>query len=325
MRSRGPLPTGDVTLTLSIPSIALAVDSIDAGGATCTSTDSMMWRCALGVIAPGASRVVRLRVHGTGPVTGDLIAIAVAADDGYSANNNAVVQLRIDHLVDVSVTMGSGGAGLEDTAFEGQVGLRSNGRQPAAGATLDIDLHSAGTLLSAAIHNGADCTLLSAQRARCALPVMARNAQVFVNYSAEFAEPGNYDVTFSVAAPGDTAPDNDSLNRAIVVRPYNDIAVAGSLDLEGLFGGQSREATFTVTTDRRALASARFLASHALPGLSVQDIRASVGQTEFGSCRVDTDLGGICDFTDLPPFTRVSVTVTYLALQGSWSLDPVVW
>ena len=177
VRSRGPLPTGEVTLTLSIPSIALAVDSIDAGGATCTSTDSMLWRCALGVIAPGASRVVRLRVHGTGPVTGDLIAIAVAADDGYTANNNAVVQLRIDHLVDVSVTMGSGGAGLEDTAFEGQVGLRSNGRQPAAGATLDIDLHSAGTLLSAAIHNGADCTLLSAQRARCALPVMARNAQ----------------------------------------------------------------------------------------------------------------------------------------------------
>ena len=83
MRSRGPLPTGDVTLTISIPSSALAVDSIDAGGATCSSTDSMMWRCALGVIAPGASRVVRLRVHGTGPVTGDLIAIAVAADDGY--------------------------------------------------------------------------------------------------------------------------------------------------------------------------------------------------------------------------------------------------
>ena len=165
-----------------------------------------------------------------------------------------MVQLRIDHLVDVSVAMGSGGAGLEDTAFEGQVGLRSNGRQPAVGATLDIDLHSAGTLLSAAIHNGADCTLLSAQRARCALPVMARNAQVFVNYTAEFAEPGNYDVTFSVAAPGDTAPENDTLNRVIVVRPYNDIAVAGSLDLADLFGGQSREATFIVTTDRRALA-----------------------------------------------------------------------
>jgi hypothetical protein len=78
VRSRGPLPTGDVSLTISIPSNALTVDSIDAGGATCSSTDSMMWRCTLGVIAPGTSRVVRLRVHGTGPVTGDLIAIAVA-------------------------------------------------------------------------------------------------------------------------------------------------------------------------------------------------------------------------------------------------------
>jgi hypothetical protein len=110
----------------------------------------------------------------------------------------------------------------------------------------------------------------------------------------------------------------------IVVRPYNDIAVAGSLDLEGLFGGQSREATFIVTTDRRELSGARFLASNVLPGLSVQDIRAGVGPAEFGSCRVDAELGGICDFADLPPFSRVSVTVTYLALQGSWSLDPVV-
>ena len=324
VRSRGPLPTGDVSLTFSLPSRAVLVDSIDAGGAACSSTDSLLWRCTLGTIAPGASRVVRLRAHGVGPVTGDLIAIAVAADDGYTANNNAVVPLRIDHLVDVSVTVGSGGAGLEDTPFEGQVGLRSNGRQPATGATLDIDLHSAGTLRSAAIHNGAACTLLSAQRARCALPVMARNAQAFVNYSAEFAEPGDYDVTFTVAAPGDTAPDNDSLRRAIVVRPYNDIAVAGSLDLEGLFGGQSRDATFIVTTDRRALPSARFLASQVPPGLSVQSIRASVGQTDAGLCRVDAELGGICDFTDLPPYARVSVTVTYLALQGSWSIDPVV-
>ena len=42
-----------------------------------------MWRCELGAIAPGATRVVRLRVHGAGPVTGDLIATAEAADDGY--------------------------------------------------------------------------------------------------------------------------------------------------------------------------------------------------------------------------------------------------
>ena len=115
VRSRGPRPTGDVALTLSLPSTALVVDSIEAGGAACTSTDSLLWRCALGAIAPGTSRVVRLRVHGTGPVTGDLIAMAVANDDGYTTNNNAVVPLRIDHLVDLAVVMASGGAGLEVT------------------------------------------------------------------------------------------------------------------------------------------------------------------------------------------------------------------
>jgi reprolysin (M12B) family zinc metalloprotease/uncharacterized protein DUF11 len=319
VRSRGFLATGDVSLTISLPSKALAVDSIDAGGAVCTSSDAMIWSCALGNLAPGTSRVVRLRVHGTGPVTGDLIAVAVAADDGYSANNNAVVQLRIDHLVDVAVAMASGGAGLEDTPFDGQVTLRSNGRQPATGATFDIELNAAGTLRSASIHNGAACTLLSAQRARCALPTMARNAQVYVDYAAQFAEPGNYDVTFTVGAPGDSAPDNDTLNRVVLVRPYNDIAVAGSLEMANLVGGQSREKTFTVITDRRGFAAARFVASEVLPGLSVQGISAS-----SGNCRIDATLGGVCDFADLPAYASVTVTVTYLAAQGSWPLDPVV-
>ena len=198
-----------------------------------------------------------------GAVTGDLIAVAIAADDGYSANNNAVVQLRIDHMVDVVGGHGLGrrGAGRLGRSKARCRCARTGGKRPRAPRSTSI-LHAAGSLRSAAIHNGAACTLLSAQRARCALPAMARNAQLFVDYSAEFAEPGNYDVTFTAAAPGDTAPDNDTLNRAVVVRPYNDIAVAGSLEMAGLFGGQTREKTFTVTTDRRALASARFVAGH---------------------------------------------------------------
>ena len=319
LRSRGPLPTGDVALTVSIPSSALVVDSFDADGGTCVQTDVTLWRCELGAIAPGTSRGVRLRVHGARPVTGDLIAVAVTSDDGYTANNNAAVQLRIDHLVDLAVVMASGGSGLEDAILEGQVTLRSQGRQATAGATLDIDLHSAGLLRSAAINNGAACAILSDQRARCALPVMARNTQLFVNYSAEFAEPGNYDVTFTATAAGDTAPDNNTLNRVVLVRPYNDIAVTGALEMPGLFAGQMREKTFTVTTDRRGLAAARFVASHALPGLTVQAISAA-----SGSCRVDAEAGGICDFTDLPAFAGVTVTVSYRAAEGSWVLDPLV-
>jgi hypothetical protein len=290
LRSRGPLPTANVALTLSLPSSAVLVDAIDAGGAACTSTDLTMWRCELGSVAAGATRVVRLRIHGTRPVTGDLVAVAMTADDGYTGNNNAIVQLRIDHLVDVSVSMASGGSGLEDTAFAGQVSLRSNGRQSAIGAVLIIDLHAAGMLRSVAIHNGAACALLTAQQARCALPTLPRNAQVFVDYSAEFAEPGDYEVSFKVSTPGDSAPDNDFLDRAILVRPYNDIAVTGSLGMASLFGGQLREKTFTVTTDRRPLASARFVASHSLPGLSVEAISASTGD-----CQVDAVAGGICE------------------------------
>ncbi len=319
LRSRGPLPTGDVALTISLPSNAMVVDAIDAGGVNCTNADLILWRCELGSLAPGATRTVRLRLHGVRPVTGDIIAVAIAADDKFTANNNAIVQLRIDHLVDVSVAMASGGAGLEDAVLDGQVSLRSNGRQTASGASFDIDLHAAGVLRAASVHNGAACTLLSAQRARCSLPAMPRNTQLFVDYSAEFAEPGNYDVTFTARAPGDSAADNDVLNRAILVRPYNDIAVTGSLGMASLFGGQVREKTFTVSTDRRALASAQFIAGHALPGLTVETIAASLGD-----CRVDAALGGVCDFVDLQPFTSLTVTVRYRAAEGSWLADPTV-
>ena len=53
VRSRGPLPTGDVTLTISIPSSLLVVDSLDAGGVTCTRPDAITFRCELGPLAPG--------------------------------------------------------------------------------------------------------------------------------------------------------------------------------------------------------------------------------------------------------------------------------
>ncbi len=323
LRSRGPLPTGDVILTLSIPS-SLAVDSLDAGGVTCTRPDAITFRCELGALAPGATRTVSLQLHGAVPVAGDINATAEAASDGYLTNNYAGVQLRIDHLVDLSVVMASGGAGLEDSPFMGQVSLRSNGRQPATGATLDIDLHSAGSLRSASIHNGAACTLISAQRARCALPTLARNAQLYVNYSADFAEPGSYDITFTTTTPGDTAPDNDTLTRAVLVRAFNDIAVSGGLDMVNLFGGQTRVKTFTVTTDRRPLASARFVAAHAPPGLTVESINATTEGAAAGDCRVDVAGGGICDFTDLPAYASITVTVTYRAAEGTYSADLAV-
>ena len=320
VRSRGPLPTGDVVLTISMPG-SFVVDSLDAGGATCTQPDPGTYRCELGALAPAATRAVSLRLHGAVPVTGDINATAEAANDGYLANNYAGVQLRIDHLVDLAVVMASGGAGLEDIPFMGQLSLRSNGRQPATGATLDIALHSEGSLRSASIHNGGDCALITAQLARCALPALARNAQLFVDYTAEFAEPGNYDVTFTTTTPGDTAPANDTLTRTIIVRPYYDIAIAGDLDMQNLFGGQTRVKSFTVTTDRRPLASARFAAGHAPPALTVESIAASSEGVALGDCRVDPSNGGICDFVDLPAFATMTVTVTYRAAGGSQQGD----
>ena len=116
LRSRGPLPTGDV--------IADHFHAVELAGGGLASTPvappargpmRSPIRCELGALAPGSTRAVSLRVHGAAPVTGSISATAEAADDGYLANNHAGVQLRIDHVVDLSVVMASGGSGVEDT------------------------------------------------------------------------------------------------------------------------------------------------------------------------------------------------------------------
>ena len=308
VRARGADATGDVALWVSSGSSAALVDFIDAEGAPCSQQDDGDWRCALGPVAPGASRLVRVRVLGTRAANVDIHAMAEAADDGYGPNNSADLQLRIDNIVDLAVLVASGGSGLEDQDIEGQISLRSGGRESAANATLDIELHDAGALRSARIHNGAACEMQTPQRARCALPVMARGAQLYVDYAAQFAEPGTYDVKFTLNTPGDTAAANDSLTRTVLVRPYNDIAVSGELDLTRILAGGTREATFTVSTGRRGLATAHFLAKHYLPGITVSSIRASQGE-----CRVDAEAGGSCDFVNLPAAAQVSVTVAWRA------------
>jgi hypothetical protein len=259
-------------------------------------------------VAPGSTRLVRVRVQGSSAGTVDISAMAETESDGYGANNSTGLQLRIDNPVDLAVLLASGGTGIEGQDIDGQVSLRSSGRDPATGASLDIEIHEAGVLRGASIHNGADCQILSPRRAHCVLPVMARGAQLYVDYRAQFAEPGTYDVKFTLQVPGDTAAANDTLTRPVLVRPYNDIAVSGDLDLTGILAGGTRAATFTVTTGRRALAAARFSAKHYLPGITVTALSASAGQ-----CHVDETAGGICDFTDLAAGSQLAVTVTWRA------------
>jgi hypothetical protein len=318
IRSRGTLPTANAELLLTLPG-ALAVDDIEAGGATCAHPSDYVWRCALGAIAPGEARVVRLRFHATAATTADISAVAVTTDDGYAGNNSINLPLRIDHLVDLGLTQAASGPGVEGMPLDGQVAVTSNGRLGATGGTLDIALHPAGRLDFVAIVHGDACTLIDDQHARCQLPALARGTRLFVDYAAVFAAPGDYDITFTAAAAGDSAPANDTLVRSVQVRPHYDVSIAGSMTMDGLFGEQTRVQSFTVRTGPRALASARLVAGHAPPALQVLAISAGAGD-----CRVDVELGGICDFTDLPADASVTVSVTYHAADGTAVVAPMI-
>ena len=305
VHSRGSQSAGPVRLSIEYTSYA-TVELIDGEGAVCAASGAGL-QCELGHFASGATQLVRLRVLGSRAGVAEIRATAEIADDGYLANNFATVQVRIDNLVDLGVLLASGAAGVEDDAFDGAVTVSSGGREAAVGATLDIELPAAGVMQAAEIHHGEFCELVSAQRARCALPALAYGAQLQVHYRATFAEPGAYQVKFTLQTPGDTAADNDTLTRAVLVRPYNDIAVYGDMDLTRLMVGEVRETTFTVRTGRRALASARLTARHFLPFVRVATIRASTGD-----CAVSAE-SAQCEFANLAADSQLTVTVGWRA------------
>jgi hypothetical protein len=307
VRSRGPEATAPVTLMVALPE-GLTVDLVDSAGAPCSQPDSGSLECDLGLLSSGATHVVQLRVRGNHSGAPVLFATADAADDGYAPNDNAAVQFRIDNPIDLGLLLASGGVGIEDRDIDGSVTLRSDGRETAVGATLDIEIASAGELKSAAIHNGAPCELVTPQHARCALPAVLRGAQMDVDYKVFYAEPGSYEVKFSLTTPGDTATANDTLARAILVKPYNDVSISGELDLTRLMVGEVRERTFRIRAGRRALESARFSAKHFLPGVRVAAISAS-----NGACELDADAGASCVFTQLPADSEYEVTVSWRA------------
>jgi len=313
LRSRGSGAATNTHLTVRLLSTAVSVEAADAA---CVATDPMTWDCDVGTLASDSTRVVTVRVRGSRAAVCDVAGVVETDNDGYSGNDTAGVQLRMDHNVDLTPTLATGGAGLEDNPIAGQVAVRSNGKQSLTGAVFDVEVNAAGTLASATVHDGAACVLQTPQRARCALPAMTKGQTVYVDYVATFAEPGTYDVTFTARAPGDTLPDNDVLIRPIVVRPYTDVSIAGAIDFTNLMVGESRTATFTVRADRRLLAAARFLAPNALPGLRVTDIVSSAGD-----CRVDADTGGSCDFNDLAANASVTVDVTWRAEQSAAATD----
>ena len=125
VRSLGTQATGEVAVWISMGSSAVAMEMLDAGGAPCAPDEADSWRCELGAVAPGETRVVHMRVRGLSVANVDVHVMAEAANDGYGPNNSTGVRLRVDNTVDLALVMASGGTGVEDAPVEGQVSVRS--------------------------------------------------------------------------------------------------------------------------------------------------------------------------------------------------------
>jgi hypothetical protein len=136
--------------------------------------------------------------------------------------------------------MASGGSGLEDSCSRARcrcVERSAAGQRRRA----DIELHSAGALRSAAFTAR---PLHGARRPARPLRAasLARNAQPsWIQRGLRGS--GHLRHHVHGPTPGDTAPGNDTLTRAIIVRPFNDIAVSGGLEMGDVYGGQTRTKT----------------------------------------------------------------------------------
>ena len=163
------------------------------------------------------------------------MATADAADDGYAANDSAAVHFasttrstsaccshRAASASKVSYLRRS--VTLLRTAASRRSARRSRSRSATPRACC-----------AAHIHDGDACELLTPQRARCALPALSRGSNS--TWTTARNSPSRVPtMSGSPCTRPATRPHNDTLTRAILVRPYNDIAVSGDVDLTLLYG-----------------------------------------------------------------------------------------
>jgi hypothetical protein len=313
--SSGRDAVDDVHVQLStFGGVTLTVDGPIA--ASCTTAGDVT-DCALGSLAPQATRTVQFRAHADAVMNTTIQAqVVLATPDDFAGNDFAAAGLDVRLGNDIEIS----GFNPSD-AVEGQPAvlfaqLASQGANAAENVRLKLTF-PAGYVLQSATLSGVPCTLDSANQhlATCTAAQMApvTYAPVQVEFVAPAAGAGT--LLFEATCDNDANPANDTLTLSLQVLPEIDAGLTAAPPPERARTDLPIDLLLTVQTNRYSLPDARLDFAWFS---SFDDFSASAPGATCG-----TVSGGYrCEWTSLPANTSIPVSVrAHSSVRSNVSLN----
>jgi hypothetical protein len=209
VRSVGAIQVDGVSARITMPA-ELALNAASIEGSPCTISAGTA-SCAVGSLAPQASRSITVRLTGRQAGTATAIVSLTAANDAIAGNDSASAAFVIEPSADLAVTLTASatalniGATADLTAF-----VRHLSGDASADARLRFEL-PAGLAVTAVTSNALGCTLQSGA-VTCAPVALAAGDSGAVTLRLRADQAGAPAVTAHVTASlGDPSPvDNDA-------------------------------------------------------------------------------------------------------------------
>jgi uncharacterized repeat protein (TIGR01451 family) len=291
--NRGPGAATAVTVTAQLPP-GVSFQSSTLGN-TCSTTATLL-RCDLSTVFPNTVLpfIVELRPTVPGPMS-LTFTVSAAERDVHPADNTQTATTDVmPEKADVALYLSGGGLAYAGQPFFVGAGVSNLGPAPATGATAELRLPAAVSLVfeRPCVPDGAErvCTVVGPVEVA---PSTGQISPLLMVASA----PGTYVISGSASADQpDPDPTNNTGSVTVTVAPAADLAVAIAESADPAHHGQPLDYTVTVTNNGPSPASDVRLVdewtSTDLRDLALLSVSASQGQCILTApARVDCGLG----------------------------------
>jgi hypothetical protein len=209
VRSIGARQVDGVSARVALPA-ALALNAASVAGSSCTIAAGTA-TCAVGSLAPQASRAITLNLTGQQVGTATATVTLTADNDAIAGNDSGSAAFAIEPSADLAVTLSAAPTSLNVGATaELTATVRHLSGEPASDARLRIQL-PAGLAVTEVGSNALGCSL-QAGTVSCTPVAIATGSTAAVTLRLRAEQPGTQPLSGNISAtPGDPVPaDNDA-------------------------------------------------------------------------------------------------------------------
>lgn len=313
IRSLGVEAVDDVLIGVTLMGRGSQMQTVTVDAGACTGT-AVYYTCSLGTMQPGTSRTITAVVRGTSAESLEL-RTGLLISDQQGNNDDATRAIYVGYAQDVTVLSTAHAQGFEEGEISSSATVRSVGITATHNIVTTFEIPSPSRVVSASME-GATCTLVSEHHAMCALPSLEPNESVQMIVRTISDSPGVHTGVFTVTAPEDGDPTNNSRAVQLTVIPFLDIGLDEIDPVPTLIAGHSYEIPLRVFTGRTPVTNA---------GLNLLDLNSGVIELESLNSTVGTCSAGTsawCTFGDLPPYANVLLVARVRAVrQGRTTLQ----